>query len=275
MKKLITLSLMMGILSGCSTGTLISKEGTTENPKWHVADVVIFNKDQGTFPNLQGLKQVQKGMTKDQLYELIGRPQYDDGWRSKEWNYLFHFNTPGQGENNVTTCQFKVLFDQNTLAGNFYWNPITPKDGVCPPNLKPVVADVKPSAPVKRYKIGSDALFEFDKSSLNDLNVKGRQDLDNLVSELKNLKEVTSIHVLGYTDRLGTDAYNLTLSQNRANTIKQYLIQQGVRPSLITAQGFGKSNEVQQCDGKLSRAELINCLKANRRIEIDVNGYGE
>ena len=274
MKKSITLSLMMGILSGCSTGTLISKEGATENPKWHAADAVIFNKDQSTFPNLQGLKQLQKGMTKDQLYELIGRPQYDDGWRSKEWNYLFHFNTPGQGENNVTTCQFKVLFDQNTLAGGFYWNPITPKEGACPPNLEPVVAEAKP-APAKRYKIGSDALFAFDKSNLNDLNAKGRHDLDNLASDLKQLKEVTSIQVLGYTDRLGSDAYNLTLSQNRANTIKQYLIQQGVSPALITAQGFGKSNEVQQCDGKLSRAELINCLKANRRIEIEVNGYGE
>jgi hypothetical protein len=77
MKKILILSVMIGLLSGCTTGTIISNEGTTKNPKWHKIDAVTFNKDKGTFPNIQSLEKVTKGMTKDQLYYLIGRPQYD------------------------------------------------------------------------------------------------------------------------------------------------------------------------------------------------------
>lgn len=68
-------------------------------PKW---DWVTLNNTKGTFPDLQSLSQVRTGMTKDQLYYLLGRPHYNDGWRPVEWNYLFHFHTPGQGTDDVT-----------------------------------------------------------------------------------------------------------------------------------------------------------------------------
>ena len=277
MKKILILSVMIGLLSGCTTGTIISNEGTTKNPKWHKIDAVTFNKDKGTFPNIQSLEKVTKGMTKDQLYYLIGRPQYDDGWRPKEWNYLLHFNTPGQGENDISTCQFKILFDKNMLASGFYWNPVIPQDGICPPNLTEKVAVVVKEQPIsiKKYQLGADALFAFDKSDLNNLNSKGLHDLDNLISDLRNLKEIKSINISGYTDHLGSNTYNLTLSQNRADTIRQYLIQQGVDTTLITAQGFGKSDPVKQCDNQLSKTQLINCLQPNRRIKIEVIGYGK
>lgn len=136
MKKLLILSLITPILSACATGTLISKDGKTDQPKWHKVEDVILNKNSGTFPNLQSLNQVREGMTKDQLYALIGRPQYEDGWRAREWNYLFHFTTSDATHENISTCQFKVLFDQEKIARSFYWNPIQPKDGLCPPGRK-------------------------------------------------------------------------------------------------------------------------------------------
>ena len=276
MKKILILSVMIGLLSGCTTGTIISNEGTTKNPKWHKIDAVTFNKDKGTFPNIQSLEKVTKGMTKDQLYYLIGRPQYDDGWRPKEWNYLFHFRTPGQGENDVSTCQFKVLFDQNMLAASFYWNPVIPNDGICPPNLVDKVDIIKDQpVAIKKYQLGADALFAFDKSELYDLNSKGRDDLNNLTSDLKKLKEIKSIYISGYTDHIGSSNYNLILSQKRADTIRNYLINEGVDKNLITAKGFGESDSIIECENKISRSELINCLKPNRRIEVEVNGYGE
>lgn len=271
MKKLFIVCLMAGIFSGCTTGTLITKDGTTDNPKWHSVDKVVFNKDLGTFPNLQSLSQVRTGMTKDQLYELIGRPQYDDGWRPREWNYLFHFTTPGQGDNDITTCQFKVLFDQNKFARSFYWNPIHPEGAVCPPP----VGGPKETVSIKRYTLGADALFAFDKSDLQNLNPKGRDDLDRLSSELENFKTLHSIRVLGYTDRLGTQNYNLRLSQNRANTIKQYLVYKGVNPQIISAIGYGADYPIKECANKISREELIKCLAPNRRVIVEVDGYIE
>lgn len=276
MKKLMILGLFAGLMGGCTTGTIITQEGTTEQPKWHKAEKVTFNKDLGTFPNLKSLKQIRDGMTKDQLYELIGRPQYDDGWRPREWNYLFHFTTPGQGENNITTCQFKVLFDQNMYARSFYWNPINPENGICPPNLTPPAKEpIAEKVSTQRYTLGADALFKFDKSDIQNLNPKGRVDLENLITELGKFKVLNSIRITGYTDRLGSPSYNQQLSQDRAESIKQYLSNRGVNTNIMRSQGRGPAQSVTECENNLSRTELINCLAPNRRVVIDVDGYIE
>lgn len=273
MKNLLMMCLFAGAVTGCSTGTLITKEGTTDNLKWHKADDVVFNKDLGTFPNLQSLSQVRQGMTKDQLYELIGRPQYDDGWRPREWNYLFHFTTPGQGENDITTCQFKVLFDKNMIARSFYWKSVDSENGVCPPIKEGKKDNSSEKLTIKHYTLGADALFAFNKRDLQNLNPKGKADLDRLSLELSSFKTLNSIKVLGYTDRLGAPNYNLKLSQDRADTVKQYLIYKGVNPQIISAIGYGPENPVKECANNISRNELISCLAPNRRVVIEVDGY--
>ncbi len=79
----------------------------------------------------------------------------------------------------------------------------------------------------------------------------------------------TKINVNGYTDttpigpelmKLGITS-NLILSQKRADDVTQYMISQGVKPSLISAQGFGESNPVASNDTAAGRAQ-------NRRVEI-------
>jgi len=269
--------LIAGLMGGCTTGTIITPEGTTEHPNWHKAEKVIFNKDSGTFPNLQSLNQIREGMTKDQLYELIGRPQYEDGWRPREWNYLFHFTTLGQGENNISTCQFKVLFDQNMYARSFYWNPINPQDGVCPPTLTPPAKrePIAEKVSTQRYTLGADALFKFDKSDIQNLNPKGRVDLENLIIELGKFKVLNSIKITGYTDRLGSLSYNQKLSQSRAESIKQYLANRGINPNIMNSQGLGPAQPVKECESNLLRTELINCLAPNRRVVVDADGYIE
>jgi OmpA-OmpF porin, OOP family len=268
MKNLIILSIAGFLLGGCTTGTSITKEGTTNDPKWHKVETIL-NKDQGTFPNLQSLSEVRQGMTKDQLYSLIGRPHYDDGWRPREWNYLFHFTTPGQGENDITTCQFKVIFDHNMIASSFYWNPINPKNGVCPPNIQhKQIAN-------KRYTLSVDALFTFDKYDIENLNTKGKEDLDSLVTELGKFKELNTIQIIGYTDRLGTQDYNEKLSYNRAQTIKQYLTLKGIPSQIINTIAKGSEDAVKECQGISEKKQLIDCLAPNRRVIVDVDGYIE
>ena len=256
------------LLAGCAAGTHVTEKGTTEQPVWPKWDSVTFNNTKGTFPDLQSLSQVRAGMTKDQLYYLLGRPQYNDGWRPVEWNYLFHFHTPGQGTDDVTTCQYKVLFDKDTYARSFYWNPVDPVDGVCPPTAK------KPEPTVKRYTLGADALFAFDRSGLSDLNPKGKYDLDNLAAQLKQFDQLNSVKITGHTDYLGSDAYNLRLSEQRAQTVRQYFIAQGLPANKIYAVGMGESQAVKQCASTGNRSALIACLQPNRRVEVEVDGSG-
>ena len=60
--------------------------------------LLTFNKDRGTFPDFDELDQMRPGLTKDDIYKILGRPHYDEGYGwCAEWDYLFHFYTPGVG----------------------------------------------------------------------------------------------------------------------------------------------------------------------------------
>lgn len=278
--KALAVSALAVAMTACtSTPTQVTAEGTTDNPVWPRWDTVTFDKNRGTYPSLANLKEVKAGMTKDQLYELLGRPHYDEVWRPREWNYLFHFHTPGAGTDDVTTCQFKVLFDKDKFTRTFYWNPVDPIDGACPPALpeptviKEIIREV-PAPQMQRYTLNADALFAFDKHTLNDMLPQGRRDLDNLADRLKTFDVLNAVVVTGHTDYLGSDVYNQRLSQNRAKTVVNYLVQNGIPANLIRSYGAGETDPVKQCDTKLPRNQLINCLQPNRRVTVDVDGSG-
>ena len=259
-------------LSACSSLTKVSSSGTTDQPVWPKWDRVTLNKTRGTFPDLGSLRQVRAGLTKDDLYYLIGRPHYGEMWRPREWNYLFHFHTPGQGTNGVTTCQFKVLFDKNMFSNETYWRAVDPENATCPPQQS------APAEPMQqqhhRYTLSADVLFAFDRSSEQDLQLRGREELNELAAQLRSFEQLNSITVIGHTDYLGSDAYNQNLSQQRAETVRRYLVAQGLPADRIRAVGMGETQPVKQCDNHGGRSQLIACLQPNRRVEIQVDGYG-
>lgn len=75
---------------------------------------------EGSFPNRDNLRAIGPGATKDQLYDLIGRPHFAEGMAGvREWDYVFQFRS-GQG---ITPCRYKVIFDTNYRAQSFYWKP--------------------------------------------------------------------------------------------------------------------------------------------------------
>jgi len=71
------------------------------------------------------------------------------------------------------------------------------------------------------------------------------------------------IDVYGHTDSTGSDAYNQTLSENRARTVANYLISQGVSAARIRSQGFGETLPVASNDTEVGRMK-------NRRVEIKI-----
>jgi OmpA-OmpF porin, OOP family len=140
------------------------------------------------------------------------------------------------------------------------------------PAPAPVVAPAPPPPPVKRVSFAAETLFGFDRA---DLRPSGNVSLDNFVKELQDTK-YDSINVIGHTDRLGTTDYNQKLSEQRANAVKAYLINNGkLDPSKVTATGKGESTPLTaaaDCKGNKASVKLIACLQPDRRVDLDVNG---
>lgn len=131
-----------------------------------------------------------------------------------------------------------------------------------PPPPPPVVAAPAPTpAPVVKKKIVLRGVnFDFDKS---DIRPDARPILDEAAKVLKEAGDVT-VQVNGYTDSIGTDAYNQALSERRARSVARYLEQQGVPANRLTVRGFGESNPVASNATPEGRAQ-------NRRVELIVN----
>ena len=164
-----------------------------------------------------------------------------------------------------------------------YWTPaMATKE--CDPELlpkpKPAPVAVVPPAPApapmapkpveEKVTLSAETLFDFDKANLRST---GKEKLDDLVGKLKAINVETIIDT-GYTDRIGSKAYNLKLSERRAESVKAYLVSKGVPENRILAEGKGKANPVTkpgECKGHISR-KLIKCLQPDRRVEIDVVG---
>ena len=98
--------------------------------------------------------------------------------------------------------------------------------------------------------------FDFDKAEIKP---EYRDILNRIAGVMMTLKGY-SIAVYGYTDDIGTQAYNLNLSKRRAEAVRDFLVQAGI-PKSITTQGFGKSDPRVPGDTPQARA-------ANRRVEI-------
>ena len=121
--------------------------------------------------------------------------------------------------------------------------------------------------------LSADALFKFDKSSLADILPGGTAQLDKLIEYAKANKP-TSVTIVGYTDHLGTYAHNLKLSEDRAKTVRDYLKAHGFPD--IPMEVIGKADadpivDAATCD-KLPKAQEIDCLQKNRRVEVLLHG---
>ncbi|OOS01827.1 porin OmpA [Canicola haemoglobinophilus] len=132
------------------------------------------------------------------------------------------------------------------------------------------VAQVAPEVVSKTFNLNSDVTFAFGKATLKP---EAQQTLDGIYGEIAQLK-AAQVSVAGYTDRIGSDAANLKLSQRRADTVATYLVSKGVAQDAITATGYGEANPVTgaKCDAVKSRKALIACLAEDRRVEIAVKG---
>lgn len=112
-----------------------------------------------------------------------------------------------------------------------------------------------------KIDLSADVLFDFDKA---DLKPAAAGKLNQLLTVV-NSKPNSRIAIEGHTDLRGGDAYNQTLSQRRAESVRSWLVAQGVAADRIAATGAGKSRPV-----RTGTTEADH--QANRRVEIRIRG---
>jgi outer membrane protein OmpA-like peptidoglycan-associated protein len=106
-----------------------------------------------------------------------------------------------------------------------------------------------------------DVLFDTGKA---DLNPGASRNLDQLVQFLKEHDD-RRVEIDGYTDSVGTDSFNVDLSQRRADTVKAVLVSRGIDSSRIVSHGYGKDFQVASNSDASGR-------QLNRRVEIVIGG---
>lgn len=139
------------------------------------------------------------------------------------------------------------------------------------------VAPAPVAAPVEKktvrvtedHSLAAGLLFPFDGSTLS---TQGKKAISDVVASSKNLQN-TEFEVYGYTDRIGSDAYNQKLSQKRADAVTSELQAEGVN-TVKASEGRGKASPVtgNKCDSVKGRQAVIDCLAPDRRVEIVVTG---
>lgn len=125
---------------------------------------------------------------------------------------------------------------------------------------------------IEKITLSGDAMFEFGKATLNPASLWR---LDKLANSIKILNTLEEVILIGHTDHLRRDGHqerNQLLSEQRAESVKQYLVGKGIAAERIHASGAGSSQPIVNCSRKQSRAKQAVCAQPNRRVEIILRG---
>lgn len=106
-----------------------------------------------------------------------------------------------------------------------------------------------------------DVLFDFNKYTLKSEARERLAKISGIVEAYPGLK----LQVEGHTDSIGSDQYNLELSEKRADSVRAYLVSNGVSPDSVKSEGFGKADPV--ADNSTAQGR-----KLNRRVDMIVSG---
>ena len=127
-----------------------------------------------------------------------------------------------------------------------------------------------PLAVYERVVFDANVLFDSNKSNLRPA---GRDSLDSFVGKIRGL-ENQSMMAVGYADRMGTDASNQVLSQDRVNTVKAYLVSQGVASNRVDTSARGERQPTTwagECKDA-NNAKNVACMQPDRHVFIEISG---
>ena len=142
---------------------------------------------------------------------------------------------------------------------------------VVPPAPEPVAAPVETIKPVRDSKI---VFFEYDKSNLTETT---KMRLQSIIDAINSASEVATVKIAGHADRIGGRSKgNVALSKRRAEAVRDYLFKTGkIKSSVVDLEAYGASVPVTNCAKKLKRKPEIECLQADRRVEVIIEGLSK
>jgi OOP family OmpA-OmpF porin len=118
-----------------------------------------------------------------------------------------------------------------------------------------------PPEPVyEKVTLSATTLFAHDKAVLKP---EAKDELQALADRIEHDDRVVDVKVIGHTDSSGSEAYNQALSLRRANAVRDYAVEEGVNPDIISVSGMGESQPIADNSTKEGRAK-------NRRVEVMV-----
>jgi outer membrane protein OmpA-like peptidoglycan-associated protein len=129
-------------------------------------------------------------------------------------------------------------------------------------DLDQLLAQKGPLGSGTKLRMPDDQLFEYDSATLQASAMDQLQKLGRLIQ--RNPKATFTVE--GYTDSFGTPEYNLDLSQRRADSVKQYLVEvMGISPAQIETRGYGMAKFRTSPNGSIEEQS------PNRRVEVVVH----
>jgi OmpA-OmpF porin, OOP family len=130
-----------------------------------------------------------------------------------------------------------------------------------------------PAAPLAVYEtVGFDANVLFDSNKSN-LSAAGRDSLDSFIGKIRGL-EAQSVTAIGYADRMGSAESNQILSQARVDTVKAYLVSQGVATNRVDTSARGERQPTTWA-GECKDANTpknVACMQPDRHVFIEISG---
>ena len=126
--------------------------------------------------------------------------------------------------------------------------------------------EIKESATEVRIDLAADVLFDFDKYTLKPV----AADALRKVAQVAASYPSSPLLIEGHTDGKGTHSHNMTLSENRAQSVKNWLAQNAsIAPSRITTRGWGETKPVAP-NKKPDGSDNPEARKNNRRVEVTI-----
>jgi OmpA-OmpF porin, OOP family len=192
----------------------------------------------------------------------LGDVEFPDGLdlgtdKAKTWHHIAVAINKNQGKvyidqyrvanvNNLTGKANNVTIDVNGYENSYIKNIRVAKGGI----------DVYKKATTLTKIITHGILFDIDKASIEPPSMGTINEIYNLLKQDPSLK----FEIDGHTDNSGNTAHNLTLSQQRADAVKDQLTTMGIDPSRLTAKGFGDTKPIDNNNTPEGKAN-------NRRVE--------
>ena len=134
-------------------------------------------------------------------------------------------------------------------------------------------ASKTPEKPLELELLKVSQKFKYDKIlfdvSKHNIRKDAALELDKVVTFIKSHPGIT-VELGAHTDARGGDAYNEALSERRAQSSRDYIVSQGIDPSIITAKGYGETQLTNKCANGVRCPDALH--QENRRTEIKITG---